>query len=152
MQVAVRVKVDKVKWQENFDKFIDTLHETFGKNLLDEAQTSEYPRDKTGLFRVSWGYERIDKHHSHVFNPTPQARFLQGTGLWGPTKKPICARGIKPLTFFWRAQNRWVRARCVGGIDPTNIHGLSMSDTYDFIDVMNQIIHSGVSRSYRELR
>lgn len=153
MQIKLRFELDKRRFQESFDKYIDRVHETFRDEMLDTLGNSG--PIETGEMRANWQYQRTDKHHSVVYNDTPQAGFLQGTGLWGPRKRMICARGVQYegtylaveqprfMTFYWR----WlgytkIKARCVKGINPHEVHGMP-GQVYDFISDMNNAIMRG---------
>lgn len=143
MLIKLRFELDKRKFEEGFDTYIDRIHDAFRDEMLSELTTYPYPRDKTGLFRTSWQHQRKDKHHSEVSNSSPEAGYLQGTGIYGPRGQLICARTFPYMHFFWRAKGQWVKARCVRGIDPHNVHGYSMGDVYDFIYEMNTAIRKG---------
>ncbi len=149
MYVKIRFELDKRRFQESFDRYIDRVHETFRDQML-ETLGSSGPIE-TGEMRASWQYQRRSKHHSVVFNDTPQAAFLQGTGIWGPRGQLICARKAKALRFYWRyfGYEPFYR-KCVKGINPHEVHGMA-GQVYDFIDMMNTAIRKGWDNTVKEI-
>lgn len=145
MKIALRFELDQRKFQESMDSYIDRIHDTFQKQMGDTLADSG--PIETGEFRASWKYSRTDKHHSVISNNTPQARFLQGTGVYGPTGQPICARGVNKLKFYWRyfGYELFIR-KCVKGINPHEVHGMP-GQVYDFIEEMNSAIQRGWNKT-----
>lgn len=141
MIIKLRFELDKRKFEESFDKYIDRIHETFRDEMI--GTLSESGPIETGEMRANWQYQRKDRHHSEVYNETPQAGFLQGTGIWGPRGQPICARRAKALRFYWRYHGYELFVRkCVKGINPHEVHGMQ-GQVYDFIYEMNNAIMKG---------
>lgn len=145
MLIKLRFELDQRKFNEEWDKYIDRIHETF-KNEMGDQLANSGPIE-TGEFRANWDYKRNSKHVSTISNSTPQAGYLQGTGLWGPTGQRICARNAKALRFYWRyfGYELFVR-RCVKGINPHEVHGMP-GQVYDFIEEMNTAIRRGWDRT-----
>lgn len=145
MLIKLRFELDKRAFEESMDKYIDRIHETFKDQMGDQLANSG--PIETGEFRANWDYTRNSKHISTISNSTPQAGFLQGTGLWGPTGQPICARRGKAMRFFWRSHGYELFVRkCVKGINPHEVHGMP-GQVYDFIEDMNTAIRKGWDRT-----
>lgn len=149
MLIKLRFELDKRAFEESMDKYIDRIHETFKDQMGDQLANSG--PIETGEFRANWDYTRNSKHISTISNSTPQAGFLQGTGLWGPTGQKICARKagnqFKTFHFFHRAQGyKEIWARCIKGINPHEVHGMP-GQVYDFIEDMNTAIRKGWDRT-----
>lgn len=140
MQIKLRFELDQRRFEEDFKKYIDRIHETFRDEMI--GQLSNSGPIETGEMRANWNYTRNDLHHSTVYNDTPQAGFLQGTGIYG-RGTPICARNAKALRFYWRyfGYELFVR-KCVKGINPHEVHGMP-GQVYDFIEDMNTAIRKG---------
>jgi hypothetical protein len=151
MNIRVWVEV-KREPDETFYNLINKIHSTLTDNLLDELKSAPKPVE-TGEFQQSWQSHREDVHNTVIYNDTPQARYLQGTGIWGPTQRPFCAiRKEGTMVFNWRADHYRLHVRqCVAGINPERIHGYSFGDTYNFIEEMNSAIRKGIARAKREM-
>ena len=151
MNIQVRVEVTRQP-DEKFYDLINSIHSTFTENILSELKSAPKPVE-TGEFQQAWDSHREDIHHTVIYNPTDQARYLQGTGIWGPTGKPFCAiRKEGTMVFNWRADNYRLHIRsCVKGINPERVRGSSFSDTYNFIEEMNTAIGRGVDRARADL-
>jgi hypothetical protein len=150
MNVKIRVEVTKGS-DESFYDLINQIHSTLTENVLDELKSAPKPVE-TGEFQQSWQSHREDIHNTVIYNDTPQARYLQGTGIWGPTGRPFCAiRKEGTMVFNWRADHYRLNIRkCVKGINPHEVHGYSFGDTYDFIDEMNSALRKGIARAKRD--
>jgi hypothetical protein len=157
MLVKLRFELDQRKFNEEWDKYIDRIHETFKTEMGDQLANSG--PIETGEMRANWDYKRNSKHVSTISNSTPQAGYLQGTGLWGPHHQKICARGVqfegtyaaveqpRFMHFFWRYLGyKEIWARCVKGINPHEVHGMQ-GQVYDFIGDMNTAIRRGWDRT-----
>lgn len=145
MKIRLRFELDQRAFEESMDKYINRIHDSFKTQMGDQLANSG--PIETGEFRASWDYKRNSKHISTISNSTPQAGYLQGTGLWGPTGRKICAREGGAMRFYWRyhGYEPFVR-KCVKGINPREVHGMP-GQIYDFISDMNTAIRQGWSRT-----
>lgn len=151
MNIKIRVEVTREP-DSTFYDLINKIHSTFTDNIVSELKSAPKPVE-TGEFQQSWQSHREDIHNTVIYNDTPQARYLQGTGIWGPTGRPFCAiRNEGKMVFNWRADGYRLHVRkCVRGINPREVHGYGFGDTYDFIDEMNNAISKGITRAKRDL-
>ena len=94
-----------------------------------EASVKKGAPVDTGYLREHWTAEWPIKNHEIVIgtNAFYAAWHTRGTGIYGPYKTPICARGYRTgnpdlpqfLVFKWRKMgNRLMILRCVRGIKP----------------------------------
>lgn len=135
MQIKLRFEFDQRRFEEDFKKYIDRIHETFRDEMIGQLSNSG-PR-MSGMMRESWEYRRDDLHHSTVFNNTPQAGFLQGTGVWNEGVGHPVARKIP---YYWKATGRIHTFPMVRGINP---HKIAISVDKDLLKLRNQQLNRG---------
>lgn len=150
MIYGFKLQVDTSDIVEELDEYIDRVHNTFAEEM--KASLVVNTPFETGEMMRAWTSRRDNKHHTTVFNPTKQAKFLQGTGKWGPTGEPIRPRTAKYLCFYWRYMHyEFFKKRQVAGINPHNVHG-APGEVYDFIMLMNTAIKNGWSKTLERIR
>jgi Bacteriophage HK97-gp10, putative tail-component len=158
--ITVRVEVEELK-EQDFYGFINRIHSTFARRIFDAAK--KYTPRGTGEMEESWEIHRESVHRSEIYNTAPHARYLLGTGVWGPTGRPFCSKTIQPVTdalaptklkpmvFPWRFKNNEIQVRqCVQGINPRFVHG-APGVTYDFIGDMDRAVREGVDKARQEM-
>ncbi len=158
MKVAVRAMVDK----ESYYDFINSLHSSFKEEMGDELANNG--PIETGEFRAAWQYSRESIHKSDYHNDSLPARFLQGTGEWGPSGHGFCAKNAPLMVFNWRAFGYSLfKMKCVRGINPESIlvpFSRNAGDktffggtggTYNFIEMMNDMVKNGIEGTVRKM-
>jgi len=149
MRIQVRYTIPEERLaKDNLDEYIDSLHDAFRRNMGEQLE--RYTPYHHGTMQRSWVYQRINTKTSVISNTTPQAGYLQGTGLWGPYQKVIRPREKKFFRFYWRYYDAIFVKRYVKGINPHRVHG-APGEIYDFIERMNTAIKHGYDRTMQEI-
>lgn len=152
----------------NIAKIEDAVLETFReevkegvkvKSPVDTIRPRSYspPFTSIGQFKEGWKDQSTGQHTAEVSNETPQAGFLQGTGVWGrgypiqSHKLDQYGNRIRLGPFMWRADNdRWHHPFKVMGINPRAI-ARNDGPPYNFIEDMNTGIDWGVYAAMEKL-